>query len=243
MGIKKKRIRIDKIRLDGDTQPRTEIDEAIVREYRDAYKAGVQLPPVDVFYDGANYWLADGFHRRWGAFKADIKSLDCVVHEGTREDARWFSYAANQTHGLRRTNEDKAKAVKAALQHPKGAELSDRQIAEHVGVSNTFVGKIRSQVSTDDTSTRKGKDGKSYPAKKPPKKKPESQPEAKEDAEDEPEEEDEEIGEDDGEQEQLSDDDEAIIAIEDTIRDVWKGRLAVGCARVESLLEKIRSEI
>jgi hypothetical protein len=30
-------------------------------------------------------------------------------------------------------------AVKAALQHPKGAELSDRQIAEHVGVDHKTV--------------------------------------------------------------------------------------------------------
>ncbi len=59
------------------------------------------------------------------------------------------------------------KAVKAALLHPKGAGMSDRQIADHVGVSNTFVGKCRVELkkdghlSTDDTC-RTGKDGKVY---------------------------------------------------------------------------------
>jgi hypothetical protein len=47
----------------------------------------------------------------------------------------------------RRSNEDKRKAVVAALQHPKGAKLSDRQIAEHCGVSSMFVGKCRDELS------------------------------------------------------------------------------------------------
>jgi len=55
----------------------------------------------------------------------------------------------------------------SALLHPKGAGMSDRQIADHVGVSNTFVGKCRVELkkdghlSTDDTC-RTGKDGKVY---------------------------------------------------------------------------------
>jgi predicted transcriptional regulator len=35
------------------------------------------------------------------------------------------------------------RAVEAALRHPKSATLSDRQIAEHVGVSHPMVSKFR----------------------------------------------------------------------------------------------------
>lgn len=60
----------------------------------------------------------------------------------------------------------KAKAVRAALTHPKTIEekLSDRQIAEHVGVAQETVRRYRKDLESTDTisqlSERKGKDGK-----------------------------------------------------------------------------------
>src|SRR5688500_4610428 len=69
------------------------------------------------------------------------------------------TYAANkgqETVGLRRTNEDKRRAVEAALRHPKAAKLSDRQIAEHVGVSHDMVNRLRKSIchSMTDAPTR-----------------------------------------------------------------------------------------
>ncbi len=155
---------IAKIRLDGATQPRKELSDDVRREYRDLYKAGKELPPVVVFKDReGELWLADGFHRRWGAEDAKLAKIKCLVYEGELEEARWFSYAANQGHGLRRSNDDKRKAVKAALLHPKGAKMSDNAIAEYVGVSQPFVGKLRAQLNStynDYKSTmREGADG------------------------------------------------------------------------------------
>jgi len=40
----------------------------------------------------------------------------------------------SETNGLRRTNADKQRAVRAALSHPAPAKLSDKQIARHIGV-------------------------------------------------------------------------------------------------------------
>ena len=51
------------IRLDGGTQPRAKIDQAVCDEYAERMKAGEKFPPIDVFFDGEDYWLADGFHR------------------------------------------------------------------------------------------------------------------------------------------------------------------------------------
>ena len=47
-----------------------------------AHARGDVFPPVDVFFDGEVYWLADGFHRYHGAVALDIRLIDCVVHVG-----------------------------------------------------------------------------------------------------------------------------------------------------------------
>ena len=157
------------IRLDGGTQPRAEIDQLVVDEYCEALKAGVKLPPVDVFFDGETYWLADGFHRVAAHGLAELKKIVVDVLQGTREDAVWFSAGANRGHGLRRTNADKRRAVLTALHHPRGK--SSRAVAEHVGVSPDFVARLRADLSSKDTSRAtarvEGRDGKSYPAAKP----------------------------------------------------------------------------
>lgn len=154
---------LEKIRLDGDTQSREELDQDVIKEYSELMEAGRDFPPLLVVFDGAAYWLVDGFHRRWAAIKANVKKFKCQVREGTREDARWLSYSANIDHGMRRTNEDKQKAVVAALKHPKGAKLADSKIAEHVGVSVTTVGKYREKLELTfqigKSTEREGADG------------------------------------------------------------------------------------
>ena len=103
---------------------------------------GAEFPPVIVFYDGTNYWLADGFHRVKAAEQAGFDEITCELYQGTQHDAQWYSFAANKTNGLRRTNDDKQRAVKSALMHPNGAGLSDRQIGSHVGVDHKTVAAL-----------------------------------------------------------------------------------------------------
>lgn len=141
-------LNIDRIRLDGGTQPRTEIRIDVVEEYAEAMRQGAVFPPVIVFFDGLQYWLADGFHRAAAALRVrPSQPIEAEVIQGTQSDAQWYSFSVNQTHGLRRTNEDKARAVKAALQHPRGASQSDRDIGLHVGVTHPTVAKYRSELA------------------------------------------------------------------------------------------------
>ncbi len=164
-------IELEKLERDKAVQSRVTKDRDTIDAYEDLYRSGVKLPPLDVFFDGEVYWIADGFHRWEAAMSAGLESLSCRVHKGSKEDAQWFACAANQSHGLRRTNEDKANAVKIALAHPNGKKKSDRAIAEYVGVSHDFVGKIRrlpNMTTGDDgqLSHREGKDGKARRVKK-----------------------------------------------------------------------------
>jgi hypothetical protein len=139
---------IDSIRTDGGTQPRAELRNDVVEEYAELMRAGAAFPPVLVFYDGRDYWLADGFHRIRAWHRArPHQPIEVEVLQGTLDDARWYSYGVNKAHGLRRTNEDKERAVRTALLHPKAAGLSNVQIAEHCGVHERTVRRYREKAA------------------------------------------------------------------------------------------------
>lgn len=140
-------LQLDQIRIDGGTQPRVAIDEDVVAEYADLYTGGVDLPPVTVFHDGSTYWLADGFHRYWASKRAERETIAVDVQQGTRRDAILYSVGANSTHGLRRTNEDKRKAVMTILEDDEWSVWSQTDIAKLCGVSREFVCRLASNMS------------------------------------------------------------------------------------------------
>ena len=136
-------LKLNQIRIDGGTQPRVAIDEDVVAEYADLYTEGVDLPPVTVFHDGSTYWLADGFHRYWASKRAERESIAVEVIQGTRRDAILYSVGANASHGLRRTNDDKRKAIQTLLDDEEWSQWADREIARQCGVSDKTVGNVR----------------------------------------------------------------------------------------------------
>ncbi|MDO9357886.1 MAG: hypothetical protein Q7T70_02695 [Polaromonas sp.] len=141
-------IDLNLIRIDGGTQSRVELNQETVAEYAEAYKAGAEFPPVVVFFDGTDRWLADGYHRYFGAKAAGLTEIYENVTPGTKLDAELYSFGANGKHGLPRTNADKRKAVTGALQHPVSGKWSDNQIAKHCGVSQPFVSSVRASLQT-----------------------------------------------------------------------------------------------
>jgi hypothetical protein len=134
------------IRRDGGTQPREGIVAETVAAYVEALHLGAEFPAVDVMYDGTNYWLYDGYHRTMAHIDAGRTHISANVHQGTKEDAQWQSYAANQAHGLQRSNGDKERAVRAALRHAKAVTMSDNAVAKHLGVSDKTVSKYRREL-------------------------------------------------------------------------------------------------
>jgi hypothetical protein len=72
--------------------------------------------------------------------------------------------ASNQSHGLKRTNDDKRLAVKLALQ--AAPDWSNGRIAEHVGVDDKTVAAVRDTLTSGPEfpdlkkpAKRVGKDG------------------------------------------------------------------------------------
>jgi len=154
------KIELSKIRIDGDTQSRVKLNDEWVGELTEKLLEGkVQLPPVKVYFDGKHYWLGDGFHRYHANKKAGIKLVECDSTNGTKRDAKIYSWKANHDHGLPRTNEDRRAIVMEALKDIEYCEKSDREIAEACEVSPMTVGRVRKSMDLDKTTKRITKGG------------------------------------------------------------------------------------
>lgn len=145
---------LEKIRLDGGTQSRVKIDDNLVAEYAEMMQAGVEFPPVVVFYDGTDYWLSDGFHRYLARKRIKAPGIKTDQRDGTVRDAILFGISANNNHGKRPTNEDKRKGVITILMDIEWQDMSDRQIAQICGVSHTYVGQLRKELKTGNVATK-----------------------------------------------------------------------------------------
>jgi ParB-like chromosome segregation protein Spo0J len=138
-----KKINLNVIRIDGGTQPRERINMEAVGDYAEAIKVGIEFPAVVVFHDGVEHWLADGFHRYHAHKQAGKASIEADVRSGTQLDAKLYAVGANGAHGLRRSNEDKRRAVQMVLDEPTWHSWSDRKIAEACGVDHKTVAACR----------------------------------------------------------------------------------------------------
>jgi hypothetical protein len=141
--IERKAIAPKSIEREGGTQIRELISEATLAEYADAWAEGAEFPPPVVFHDGADHWLADGFHRVLSAIRAGIEEIEVEVRAGGRREAILHAVGANAAHGLRRSNADKERAVRTLLDDPEWSAWSDREIGRRCRVDHKTVGRIR----------------------------------------------------------------------------------------------------
>ncbi|HRD83903.1 MAG TPA: hypothetical protein PLF63_01890 [Rubrivivax sp.] len=110
------------IRFDADCQSRVRLDEETVAEYAYRLKEGAVFPPVVVFFDGSEHWLADGFHR-YAAWKGLARErgdeataeVPADVRQGTRIDAVRYALSANAIYGKRREPGDYIKGYAIAV--------------------------------------------------------------------------------------------------------------------------------
>jgi hypothetical protein len=146
------------IQIDGGTQSRATLNDHVVNDYAEAIKAGATFPPIVVFYDGKKHWLADGFHRFHAYQKIGREKVAADIRQGTRRDAILHSVGANETHGLRRTRDDKRRAVLTLLNDAEWGKWTDREIGRACQVHHETVGKLRSvtgETASERTYTTK----------------------------------------------------------------------------------------
>jgi hypothetical protein len=154
---------ISAIRQDGETQHRATLDSNVIAEYAELMKSGVAFPAIRVFWDGVTFWLSDGFQRVAAAERALMTEILAEIRHGSISDAKWDSYSANATHGIRRTAKETERIVQLALAHPTSERLSNVALAKHLHISEATLRRWRTRVSSshDEDTVRVVTRGKS----------------------------------------------------------------------------------
>jgi hypothetical protein len=155
-------LELNKITLDPEIQPRVELDDSHIEDLKNDLMEGAELPSVVVFYDGTTYWLTEGFHRWMAHQRAGQTEIVAEIRKGGKRDAQLYGVGSNATHGKRRTNADKRRAVATLLKDEEWGEWSDRHIAEVCRVSQPLVSDVRKELTESGfqfSATRKCSDG------------------------------------------------------------------------------------
>jgi ParB-like chromosome segregation protein Spo0J len=144
-----KKLNILNIRIDGGTQARLQLNQDVVKDYAEAMREGAVFPPIIVYHDGSDYWLADGFHRYFATKANATASIDADVRTGTLRDAILFSFSANDPtkRGLSPTAEDLRNIIRNMLLDEEWSKWTNSEIARHVGVSKMTVGRIKASMT------------------------------------------------------------------------------------------------
>jgi len=147
----------------GKTQARLKLDPQTVDEYAALLRTCLEegkpwpFPAVKIVrhtHRGAHFdYVWDGFHRIAAARQANWPApIPALVRPGTQRDAILAAVGANADHGLRRTNEDKRRAVTLLLMDDEWCQWSDRMIADKAKVTHPFVAKIRAELAAAGTT-------------------------------------------------------------------------------------------
>ncbi len=160
MASKPRMIAINLIVADPNIQPRAAMSPEVVADYASDPDA---LPAIDVFEEGVQFIIGDGFHRHAGYVAASRTEVPCSVHKGGRRAAALFALAANARHGLRRSSADKRRAIEKMLRDDEWRHWTDHRIADHCHVDPKTVRNQRAELeSTGEippAEERTGSDG------------------------------------------------------------------------------------
>lgn len=156
---------LEKINIYGGTQTRLKTNDDAIESYAEEMMRGTVFPPIDVYFDGATYWLADGFHRYLATKRNERSTISADVQPGGRVEALRHALGANAMNGVYRNNGDKRNAVEIALE--EWPELANPVLAEICRVSAELVRNCRQALQKEgripEVITVTGRDGKSYP--------------------------------------------------------------------------------
>ncbi|WP_019199329.1 ParB/RepB/Spo0J family partition protein [Afipia birgiae] len=93
-------IKIADIAVRDDWQVRNKIDPTTVSNYKNIFKNGGSLPPIQVaLVDGA-LRLVDGWHRLAALALLGRDTVEATIFVATMSEARWAAANANLAHGL-----------------------------------------------------------------------------------------------------------------------------------------------
>lgn len=140
-------IPISEITVDSSLQPRNGLNKDKLTEYSKILLDISDFDPVDLFYDGSIYWLADGFHRVEVYRKASKSHIPAAVHEGTRRDAILFGIERNTKHGLGLCLKERKNAARRLLLDSEWSLWSNNQIGKICSIDHKTVQRLKTEVT------------------------------------------------------------------------------------------------
>jgi hypothetical protein len=152
-------VAISSLVVDDRYQSRAAMDTSVIADYAIAIRQAGHwpFPPIKL----VSQIVVDGFHRIEAAklvladpetsseLRRNLQAVPChripvnVARDDVPDVALRHALASNHTHGLRRSQADKRRAVELAL--TAWPNDSDRTIGKLTGTSHTFVGKVRTK--------------------------------------------------------------------------------------------------
>ncbi len=158
-----KQLALKDIRTDGGTQQR-DVDDDVVARYKALMQDGKKFPPISVVHDGKDYWLWDGFHRYHAERKNGKNYIQANITEGTKREAMFFSFAANEKHGFpRQSGTVKAMLLDKIFPDKEWGKMSDEELANWIGgITKGHVSRCRRdyEKSLEKTAPKPKKKGK-----------------------------------------------------------------------------------
>ncbi|HLX34543.1 MAG TPA: hypothetical protein VKR30_04800 [Candidatus Limnocylindrales bacterium] len=159
-------VAFDRITADRTAWPRLALDAERVEDFVELYRDGglAALPPLAVIDRGADYLLADGWHRHEALRRLEIVEVPVELVSANGRDGLAVAYeiglrtAATVSKALNR-----AEKQAAVLRLTVAGGRTDAEIADLVGVARTTVGRIRDRQSAMHTSPATPTTGR-YPA-------------------------------------------------------------------------------
>lgn len=147
------------INVSGDTQQRA-LSLETIENYLGLMKDGEEFPPVEVVFDGKDYWLWDGFHRLECAKRLKKDTIEANVQSGDIRRAKWLSFSANNKHGLQRNLGDVEHIIRQIFVDAQWKRQPVAKIAKHVGCSRQSVYNIKRKIDSEETTISSKHDAK-----------------------------------------------------------------------------------
>lgn len=139
---------IKTIRTDGGTQPRVAMNEKLVNEYAEKMKDGEVFPPVVVYNDGKDTWLADGFTRYFASLQNSAQGINADMRSGSLRDAQTFAWKANNKHGQPLSNDDIENILFSIFADKEYGAWSNNKIAKEFSFSAMRISRLRQKFDT-----------------------------------------------------------------------------------------------
>jgi hypothetical protein len=124
-------------------QVRAVTDMGVCKRYSEAKAAGSVFPPVLVYFDGEDHWLADGFHRVRAYEILGLREIKAVVRRGTVDDALLGAIEENGDDRVDRKLNDEDRKHAAEIMIRRFTNWSDNEISKRTGCNKGVVKIVR----------------------------------------------------------------------------------------------------